>query len=440
MTSANEHEAILNRLSRLGNQIETMYEDASFGSHTLKADGTFASVNGVELAWLGCTREELIGKRSPADFLTLESLTQLQRQLDTHGRHGFMDLELVLVNRRQEQRLISMSFNGSRSEDGTASTGRYVLFDLTHVQTDRKQQRIAAISFESLCGICVTDTSGTILRVNGGFTTLTGYTNHEVVGKNMRILNAGIQTADFYSTMWASIATLGYWQGEIRNRRNDGRIITEWLSIAAVKDADGTVTNYVGTFYDISAAKLSQDEVTQMAFHDTLTQLPNRRLLQQRIEHALALAGRNNLQSAMLFVDLDHFKSINDTRGHDAGDLLLIEVGRRMQAALRAGDTVARVGGDEFVVLLEGMDGDVSNPKDQARQIGEKLLAALATPYRIKDFECRCTASIGVRMLGPGESAAQLLTHADFAMYQAKKEGRNALQFFDPEMQPKTPS
>ncbi len=435
MNAAAEHLAILDRLLNVESQIESMYEAASFGSHTVAADGTFAEINDVELSWLGLTREALVGKRRPSEFFSPASLSKLLRYLDAQGRHGFIDLELELVNARLEKRLISMSFSGSVSEDGSPRTGRYVLFDLTAMQLDRKLQQIAAISFESVCGICVTNTSGVILRVNAGFTTLTGYTNQEVVGQNMRILSSGIHTKDFYEAMWRAIASAGYWQGEIRNRRKDGQIFTEWLSIAAVKDANGALTNYVGTFYDISEAKVSQAEITRMAFHDSLTQLPNRRLLQQRIEHALDMSGRSGLHSALLFVDLDHFKSINDTRGHDAGDLLLIEVGRRMQATLRVGDTVARVGGDEFVVLLEGIGATQLEAATQARLVGEKLLETLAAPYRIKDFEFRCTGSIGICMVSYGASSTELLTQADLAMYQAKKHGRNSLQFFDPAMQ-----
>jgi diguanylate cyclase (GGDEF)-like protein/PAS domain S-box-containing protein len=430
-----DSDVILERLVAAEREIESMYDAASFGSHTVGPDGTYAAINALELSWIGSTREELLGKRKPREFLTPDSQAKLDRYIDVHGRRGFVDLELELQNVRMEKRPISISFNGSISDDGTPQKGRSVSFDLTAIHFSRNLQRIAAMSFESLCGICVTDTNGSILRVNAGFTTLTGYSNPEVVGRNMHILSSGIQTAGFYDSMWQSIAALGHWQGEIRNRRKDGQIITEWLSIAAVKGADGAVTNYVGTFYDISASKVSQDEITRLALHDTLTQLPNRRLLQQRIEHALAMTGRNGLHSALLFIDLDYFKSINDTRGHEAGDMLLIEAGRRMQMALRDSDTVARVGGDEFVVLLEGMGSAMQDAATQARQIAEKLLETLAVPYRIKDFEFRCTASIGIGMVHSGESATQLLTHADLAMYQAKRHGRNSLQFFDPQMQ-----
>lgn len=427
--------SLLERIRLVEDEIDGIYEVASFGSYCLGADGTYASINTLELSWLGCSREALIGKRRPIEFLSPESEAKLIRHLHLHGRYGFSELELELVGLSGSPRLISMSFNGSCAEDGSPHKGRTVSFDMTATQLIRNMQRIAAISFESLCGMCVTDTAGTILRVNAGFTELCGYSNHEAVGQNMRFLNSGIQVPHFYDAMWKTINATGHWQGEIRNRRKDGQTITEWLSIAAVKNANGAVTNYVGTFYDITAAKVSQEEVTRMAFHDALTQLPNRRLLQQRIEHAMQMEGRNSLRSALLFLDLDHFKAINDARGHEAGDFLLIEVGRRIRSVLRDGDTVARIGGDEFAVLLEGMGSAVADPAAQARQIGEKLLATVARPYWINEMEFRCTASLGISMLNTGETASSLLTHADLAMYQAKKEGRNSLRFFDPVMQ-----
>jgi len=420
---------VLARLQAAEDSIARLYESAPFGCHTVGPDGTYAFVNDLELAWLGASKEELIGKRRPREFLTSESQLRLDQYMNLHGRHGFTDLTLNLVHASGETRPVSLSFNGA------LRSNRSMSFDMTARQLERQQQSVAALCFESTCGLCVTDAKGNILRVNAGFTALTGYSNDEVVGQNMRILRSGAQSAGFYAELWQAIQEHGHWQGEIRNRRKDGQAITEWLSIAAVRDAQGQVSNYVGAFYDISAIKISQEEVTRLAFHDALTQLPNRRLLLQRIDHALAIVGRNELHSALLFIDLDHFKSINDTHGHEAGDLLLIEAGLRMRRLLREGDTVARVGGDEFVVLLEGMGSSPADAATQARLIGEKLLAALAVPYAIKDFEFRCTGSIGICMIEAGVSATQLLTHADLAMYQAKKQGRHALQFFDPVMQ-----
>jgi diguanylate cyclase (GGDEF)-like protein/PAS domain S-box-containing protein len=423
------------RLGHLHGMVAHMFQTAPFGSHCLAQDGTFTEINDIELSWLDRKREDVVGQTSFRQFLTPGSQLKFDHYLAAHQRHGFIDLELELYREGAEPQLVAVNFNGTLTDDGQHRSGRYVLFDLTALQRERTVQKYAAMSFESACGICVTNALGIILRVNAAFTTLTGFTNDEVVGKNMAILSSGLQSEHFYKTMWKAIETRGYWQGEIRNRRKNGHLYTEWLSIASVRNAEGLVTNYVGTFYDITAAKASQEEMHRLAFHDELTHLPNRRLLQEHMEHTLALNSRNGKLSALLFIDLDHFKAINDTRGHEAGDLLLIQAARRMQSLVREGDTVARVGGDEFVVLLEGLDSTMNAAAAQAQLVGEKLLAMLATPYAIRDFKFRCTASIGIRMVSFGDHASQLLTHADLAMYEAKKYGRNSLRFFDPTMQ-----
>ncbi|MFZ9195688.1 MAG: putative bifunctional diguanylate cyclase/phosphodiesterase [Burkholderiales bacterium] len=426
---------ILEFLAAAERKIDSIYKGISFGSHCIGPDGTYASINDRELYWLKCSREELIGKREPREFLTLDSQSKFDNYMDLHGCHGFSNLELDLLDSHGQPWPILMSFNGTLAKDGRPQKSRFVSFDMAAIQHERKLERIAAVSFGSMCGICITNNSGTILRVNAGFTKLTGYSNQEAVGQNMLLLKSGIHETSFFKAMWQAITSTGYWRGEIRNRRKDGRIITELVDIAAVKNSGDVVTNYVGTFYDITAVKVIQDEITHLAFHDTLTQLPNRRLLQERMEHALEREGRNGLHCSLLFVDLDHFKSINDTLGHEAGDLLLIEVGLRIKAALREGDTVARLGGDEFAVLLEGPGADASDAAIHARQIGGKILKALASPYLIKNSYIPCTASIGISMVNSRESALELLAHADLAMYQAKKHGRNALRFFDPIMQ-----
>jgi diguanylate cyclase (GGDEF)-like protein len=235
--------------------------------------------------------------------------------------------------------------------------------------------------------------------------------------------------------MWTSLKDDGHWQGEIWNRRKNGEHYTEWLSIAAVHDAEGTVTHYVGSFYDLTESKAAQVEIGRLIYLDSLTQLPNRRMLQEKIAHALASSLRGAGYGAILFIDLDNFKLINDTRGHDFGDLLLIEVAKRLRNAVREGDSVARLGGDEFVVLLEGLDKDKVAAAIQAKVAGEKILNILAQSYTLSNYEFNCTASIGLSLYGDGETITDLLQQADIAMYQSKKSGRNALRFFDPDMQ-----
>ena len=423
------------KLQKLQSELHGVYDLAPFGSHSTASDGTFESINAIELAWLGCESADLIGKKRLTDFLTAPSLARYEQLMLLHRNHGFHEQEMELVSPRGETRCVSMHFNGVLAADGSVQNQRFILFDNTAAKLLQERQRVASMAFDSASGICVTDPNGVILLVNRAFTVTTGYSAQDIQGQTMRMLRSDVHSPEFYAAMWRSIRHNGHWQGEIQNRRKNGQLFTEWLHIAAVRDASGAVVNYVGSFYDITEFKASQAEISQMAYHDALTQLPNRRLLVQRIEHASALASRSGSQSALLFIDLDNFKAINDTRGHEAGDLLLIAAAKRLRSAVREGDSVARVGGDEFVVLLEGLGNGSIDAATQARQVGEKLLRALAEPYPFSDYQFRCTASIGISMISPGETVDELLKHADIAMYQAKKLGRNGLRFFDPHMQ-----
>jgi diguanylate cyclase (GGDEF)-like protein/PAS domain S-box-containing protein len=306
--------------------------------------------------------------------------------------------------------------------------------------SDRKKieidMRIAATVFESQEGMLVTDANNIILRVNRSFTNITGYTAEEVIGKNPRILQSGQQDANFYASMWKSINTTGSWQGEVWNRRKNGEVFPEHLTITAVKDQNGIISNYVATLTDITLSKAAVDKIEHLAFYDPLTGLPNRRLLQDRLKPALASSHRSGRQGALLFIDMDNFKILNDTLGHDMGDLLLQQVAQRLESCMREGDTVARLGGDEFVVMLEDLSEQTLEAAAQTEVIGHKILAILNQVYLLAMHEYRNTPSIGATLFnGQEQSIEELLKQADIAMYQAKASGRNALRFFDPQMQ-----
>jgi diguanylate cyclase (GGDEF)-like protein/PAS domain S-box-containing protein len=281
----------------------------------------------------------------------------------------------------------------------------------------------------------VTTPNSVILRVNRAFTTLTGYSAQEALGQTPHMLNSGRHDKGFFKAMWSTLKETGYWHGEIWNRRKNGMIVAEWLTISAVTAPDGSITHYVGTFSDITENKDAVAEIHRLAYYDPLTHLPNRRLLQDRLGQELAAATRNRLFGAILFLDLDNFKTLNDTRGHDAGDQLLVEVARRLRAAVREGDIVGRLGGDEFVVLLEDLSTEPEVAAMLTKQVGEKVRNELAHPYNLDGDEFHCTASIGIRLYRDQETAEELLRNADLAMYQAKMAGRNTLRFFDPSMQ-----
>jgi diguanylate cyclase (GGDEF)-like protein/PAS domain S-box-containing protein len=299
-----------------------------------------------------------------------------------------------------------------------------------------RSMRLAAAVFESQEGMMVSDANNLILRVNNAFMKITGYTSEEVVGKNPRLLKSGRHDENFYAAMWNSIKSTDAWEGEVWNRRKNGEIYPEHLTITAVKDADGKIANYVATLNDITLSKMAEEEIKRLAFQDPLTRLPNRRLLLDRMQHALESSARSGKLLALLFIDLDHFKNLNDTLGHDFGDLLLQQVAKRLTACLRKSDTVARLGGDEFVVMLEALSKDETEAAAQAKMVSDKILTALNRPYQLGQHKHHSSPSIGAAIAIDRESSVdELLKQADAAMYQSKKSGRNTLSFFDPTMQ-----
>jgi diguanylate cyclase (GGDEF)-like protein/PAS domain S-box-containing protein len=308
-----------------------------------------------------------------------------------------------------------------------------------NLQTVRKHEqelRLAAAAFESKEGMVITDSENVIVQVNRAFTEMTGYSAQDVVGKKPYFLRSGRHDPSFFVELWERVKQTGSWQGEIWERRKNGEIYPKWLTMTALKADDGTATHYVSTHTDITERKQAEEEITSLAFFDPLTHLPNRRLLIDRLQHALAASGRRANMGALFFLDLDNFKTLNDTLGHDIGDELLKQVARRLVACVREGDTVARLGGDEFVVMLESLSESAEEAATQAKNAGLKILAELNQPYQLDGFESHSTPSIGVTLFnGKSHAIDELLKQADLAMYQSKTAGRNTLRFFDPQMQ-----
>jgi len=299
-----------------------------------------------------------------------------------------------------------------------------------------KELRIAATAFETREGLLVSDANNLVLRVNQAFSRITGYAPEEIIGKNPSVLSSGLQDAKFYAEMWESIVGTGAWEGEILNRRKNGEVFPEHLTITSVKDSNGSIANYVAAFDDISKNKSAEAEIKNLAFYDPLTGLPNRRLLVDRLQQALASSGRSGKEGAILFIDLDNFKSLNDTFGHDIGDMLLQQVAHRLESCVREGDTVARLGGDEFVVMLEDLSEKSLEAAEQTEAVAGKILALLNEPYLLATHQHHSTPSIGATLfIDHKQPLENLLKQADIAMYQSKKAGRNTLRFFDPEMQ-----
>ena len=309
--------------------------------------------------------------------------------------------------------------------------------DITVQEQAAQDLRIAATAFESHQGMTITNAQGDILRVNQAFAQITGYDAAEVVGKNPRMLFSGRHDANFYKTMWGSIMRDGAWQGETWNRRKDGVIYPAWLSISAVKNATGQTTHHVAMFSDITERKNAEEQINSLAFYDPLTQLPNRRLLLNRLEQALVSCVRHGCKGALLYVDLDNFKILNETLGHVQGDLLLEMVATRLSACVREGDTAARIGGDEFAVMLADLSDNAVEAATQAESMAMKISLALGKRYPIGPFEHHSTASIGITLFGgtTDEAMGEPLKRAELAMYQAKAAGRNTLRFFETQMQ-----
>ena len=308
--------------------------------------------------------------------------------------------------------------------------------DITERKVAEEAQRIAAATFESQQGTFITDANKVILRVNKAFTSVTGYTAQEAVGQTPGLLKSGRQNAAFYAAMWDSISRTGTWLGEIWNRRKNGTVYPEHLSISSVKDAAGILTHYVGTFSDLTSYKAAEEQIDDLAHTDLLTGMSNRRKLIIRLQQAIVAAEDHQHQCALLMLDLDYFKSLNDAIGHAQGDEVLHCVAKRLAAATRDGDTVARLGGDEFVVLLDHLNRDPQVALRQVQALANKMLEALNTPYQLSGSTISCTASIGITFFGAQhEDTLEPLKRAELALYQAKSGGRNMLRFFDPQMQ-----
>ncbi|MGJ7460411.1 EAL domain-containing protein [Halomonas sp. MA07-2] len=311
-----------------------------------------------------------------------------------------------------------------------------VVRDVTEERATEAQLRIAATAFETHLGMLITDRDSRILKVNDTFTRITGYTEAEVVGRNPRLLSSGLHDEAFYRRLWRGVLRTDSWQGEVWNRRKNGEVFPEWLTLSAVRNAAGKTTHFVATFSDLTERKAAEKEIHQLAFFDPLTGLPNRRLMLDRLEVALKDSYRSGKFGALLFLDLDHFKQVNDTLGHHAGDQLLQEVAHRLEGVLRDTDTVARLGSDEFAVLLYDLRGDVEEVAVIAERVANKLLAVMQAPLRLGEESLSVSISIGLTLYRGHEATLdEILQQADMALFQAKAAGRNALAFFDPEMQ-----
>ena len=337
-------------------------------------------------------------------------------------------VELSGLRKNRQEFPIELTLAKWDSVDGWFVTG--IIRDMTQSKASQTQLKLAAqVLAQGVEGIVVGDAQGNIVMVNAAFTMITGYTEAEVLGRNPRILSSGRQGPAFYSAMWDAISTQGHWSGEIWNRRKDGTVYPEWLTIAAMRDEQGVTMHYVGNMSDLSAAKAAESRIQWLSHFDVLTGLPNRTLLQDRTDSAIVMAQRASEPLTMMMVGIDHFKNVNDTLGYHVGDELLLEMGRRLGSSVREQDTVARLGGKEFVLVLPG------TPSGGAAHLASGLLLKLAQPYELEGHELTLTASIGIASFPEnGDDFHALFKSVEIAMHRAQASGRNTFQFYSDAM------
>jgi diguanylate cyclase (GGDEF)-like protein/PAS domain S-box-containing protein len=297
-------------------------------------------------------------------------------------------------------------------------------------RTEQTLRLYATVFTNAAEGMIICDQQNRIAAVNPAFTAITGYGLDDVAGKSPGVLRSGRHEPGFYHQMWSQLQSERLWRGEIWNRRRNGEVFPEWLSISAVLDDQGAVRNYIGIFSDVTERKAAEARIHHLAYHDALTGLPNRILLEDRLEQAILQSRRSGHRTAVLFLDLDRFKNINDTLGHKVGDILLVQVSARCADLLRETDTICRQGGDEFVIVLPDLESD-----QDAAHVARKIVRALAKPFLLSGHELTVTGSIGIALFpDDGRSASELLRNADAAMYRTKAEGRNGYQFYSADM------
>jgi len=398
-------------------------------------DGRCHAIQAAKDELLAMPANQLLGKRiedvlAPAAVMTFK---QALKEADATGYSRGSQFELIVPTGR---RWFELSM--AKKQDSTNGNKRFVVLsrDITERKLAEIDLQIAATAFQGQEGIIVTDAATKILRVNQAFTQITGYTAEEAIGKLPSFLSSGKHDKAFYEQLWANVRSKGAWHGEVWNRRKNGEIYPERLVITAVQDKNANIVNYVASLADITESKAASDEIKNLAFYDPLTHLPNRRLLLERLRQALDSSEHSKLRGALLFLDIDHFKVLNDSLGHNTGDLLLKIIATRLKSFVGELDTVARIGGDEFVILLEDLRMDKIEAASYAESVAEKVLHLIAQPCKLDAYQHTASVSIGATLFHDHEVGVEdILKQADIAMYQAKESGRNAIRFFDQEMQ-----
>ncbi|MBL7005325.1 MAG: EAL domain-containing protein [Gammaproteobacteria bacterium] len=430
-----QNNALLASNQRLEETHYQHYEMAPVGYITLNHKNVILEVNETGSNMLGISKNQLV-KTTFTDII--HSFDQdvfyfcrqaLTKSPDIHS------CELRLLHRSGQ--LVWFKLDCSLKQTQKSKNLHIAINDISHIKELELSLRLASSVFDDCSeAIIVTDSKLNILKVNNAFEEITGYTEKEVLYKSPKILKSGKQNKFFYQHLWAELNNHQLWKGEIWNRRKNGEIYPEWLSITAIKNSDNEVIHYIGIFSDITQRRNAEAHLHFMAYYDPLTQLPNRNLLNDRLRQILAQSQRNQRHVALFIFDIDHFKVINDSLGHLVGDEVLIKVAQRLTTIIRDEDTISRLGGDEFLVLLSDLSTNIKTAIQQSGNVVQKIIDKLSEIILIDEHELQITVSIGIVMFPEDTNdSSQLIKLADNAMYQAKNAGRNNFKFFTSEMQ-----
>ena len=420
------------KFSTLQEQINALYQQAPFATHTVDSKGFYSDINTVELSWLGCRRDELIGLKKPTDFLTPESRIRLEERLRHSDFLGFRDLELDLVGIHGEPRPISMGVSNLLSHGGEDMPSyRAICFDISAKKQAEEWNWVAMRALDPSAAVAIINPEGLIQASNTAFTQLSGYNCNELRGKPLAFLNSGYQSNSLYESILLSLSEKGTWQGELFHSRKDRSVYSVWTIFSVVKSEKKNVVFYVGCFMEISSSNGLIDKLDWLANYDDLTNLPTQRLLLNRLKYYLGLAQEKGLCGALLFLNLEDFKAINDSWGHSVGDMLLREVAARLTPFIHEGDIAARFSGDEFVVILNDLAPDLTSAATRAQVLGQEMFDLLSQPYKINNLEHVCKPCIGIRTFDGSESPSDLIVQADLAMYHAKRGEHGGIMFFN---------
>jgi diguanylate cyclase (GGDEF)-like protein/PAS domain S-box-containing protein len=427
--------AKIKELEKERNRYKSLFDHALHGIFQADFEGNILNANHAMAT--------MCGFKSAQQFH--QSVSQLSRQLFC-AEHDYQRFQDQLLEHKQldnfettfktaecPDRSIIVSISAILKTDPQNLIECFVK-DITKMKEAERELLIAATAFDSQEGMMITNQDRIILRVNQAFTQVTGYTPEDAIGKTPALLQSGNHSPLFYQRMDQSLKTQKYWQGEIWNKRKTGEIYPEYLTITAVESKEGFVSHYVAAFTDITQIKESEAKIHHLAYFDTLTGLPNRQSLMKTLDEILARATRSKKQGALLFIDLDNFKSVNDTHGHSTGDQLLKCVSQRLKETVRKTDLVARLGGDEFIIVLEDAGKDDETVNTNIRNVLDSIRKSFEQSILLDQFEYHASCSIGVTPFQGDETADEVMKRADMAMYQAKWSGKNTCRFYDPEV------